>query len=133
MIIRDAGAFDEPQITKLYNAFCEEFGEAPIAPPKISNGRLVVCIVDGSLVAYAYFRPMVYGGVDYTFGEHIYVKPEFRNMDIGSKLYMIFRRWARQEGKPIIISSSKKEHARWWSKGYRTLRFIMVKETKCTK
>lgn len=132
MFIRDALPTDDLAIDDMYVEFCKEFNVPPINYPSTKKGKVIVCEHEG-LIGYVNAFPMEYGGVKYTYGEHIYVKPEFRNTGVGAKLYREIRRWIRKEGRPIIISAAKSEHAMWWSKGYRTLRFIMVKEIGCMK
>lgn len=132
MIIRDALVTDTLALKNLYTDFCVEFGVSYEKPPDPLKGKMVVCEHDG-LVGYGNAFPYRYANVDYTYGEHIYLKPEFRNTGVGAKIYKELRKWARKEGRPIILSASKSEHAMWWTKGYRTLRFIMVKELGCMK
>lgn len=132
MNIRDATDKDMFQINMLYVAFCQEFNLPQDNFPKFGKGKMIVCEQEG-LIGYGNVYPCEYGGKSYTYGEHIYVKPEFRGSHVGWKIYRELRKWIRKEGRPIILSAAKSEHALWWSKGYRTMRFIMVKEIGCMK
>lgn len=131
-MIRDAQQKDMFQLNTLYTSFCEEFSVPKDNFPKLGKGKMVVC-EDKDLIGYGNVYPYEYGGRQYTYGEHIYVKPEFRGTLAGAKIYRALRKWIRKEGRPIIVSAAKSEHAMWWSKGYRTIRFIMVKEIGCMK
>lgn len=132
MIIRDAFESDSEQINLLYADFCKEFSLPCDNWPKVGKGKMVVC-EDNGLIGYGNAFAQDYGGKEYTYGNHIYVKPEFRLKGIGAKIYRELRKWANKEGRPIIVSAAKNEHAMWYSKGYRTLRFVMVKEIGCMK
>jgi GNAT superfamily N-acetyltransferase len=132
MIFRDATEKDVFQLNGLYVDFCKEFSVPCDNFPKIGKGKFVVCEEKG-LIGYGNVYPYKYGGKSYTYGEHIYVKPEFRNTGVGAKIYRALRKWINKEGRPIIVSVAKSEHAMWWTKGYRTLRFVMVKEIGCMK
>jgi len=85
------------------------------------------------LIGYGIARSVVYGKRNYTQGEHIYVKPQFRKSKAGGFIYAALRRWAKKEQRPIILLSGVDEYEKWRKLGYKTLRYIMVKEIKCMK
>lgn len=133
MIVRDAITKDKDEVSKLYTSFCSEFGVPADMPPSISEGKLVVCQNSFCLIGYGSAKCVEYGGKSYTQGEHIYVKPEFRKTKAGGYIYSALRRWAKKEQRPIILLSGVDEYDKWHKLGYKTIRYIMVKEIKCMK
>jgi hypothetical protein len=133
MKIRDAQKGDEDAIKTLYEEFCKELGEIPDICPSITDGKVVVIDSMSGLIGYGIARSVVYGKRNYTQGEHIYVKPQFRKSKAGGFIYAALRRWAKKEQRPIILLSGVDEYEKWRKLGYKTLRYIMVKEIKCMK
>ena len=131
--IRDANEGDCDEIKQLYENFCREFQLPSDDPPIIEKTKVIVCEFDGHLFGYGSADVVLYGGKNYTQGQHIYIKPEFRKTKCAGLIYRALNKWAKTLAKPLILISAPNEMEMWKRKGYKTIRYIMVKEIKCLK
>ena len=63
-------------------------------------------------------------------GQHLYVKPEFRNTAIPGKLYASGIKAAKKKGATVFeLFCFEKEQQMWNKKGYRPIRTLMRRTT----
>ena len=130
MLVRDVQEKDKSQLFSLYREFAIESQQAPVDLLDIGKNWLVICEDKNKVIGYGAASRISYCAEDYIQAEHIYVTPAYRGTKAAHMIYRSFRKWSKLQARPIIMLSEPTELNMWLRKGYKPLRYMLVKELK---